>query len=150
MSHPENDLWRHLAHPMIYAARCILYPLIRDSFFKRVRKHTCDTHDNKHLPLEYALTSRSFSRGDKVYRHVILTLLVVFQVNLVTNLASHSDNIGLVNYSDWIVFINANHLKSDSTPDLICTCIQGNWTSHSLSCCFGIFWIWQYDSKWES
>ena len=31
-------------------------------FFKHVRKHTCYACDNKHIPLEYALTSRSFSK----------------------------------------------------------------------------------------
>ena len=31
-----------------------------------VRKHTCYANDNKHLSVEYALTSRSFSRWDKV------------------------------------------------------------------------------------
>ena len=58
--------WRHWARPRIHAARRILYASIPVFLFERVRKHTSCARDDKRLPPEYVLTSRSFSRWDKV------------------------------------------------------------------------------------
>ena len=43
---------------MIYVARRILYATIPGFIFEHVRKHKRYRRNNKHLPLEYALTSR--------------------------------------------------------------------------------------------
>ena len=51
---------------MTYAARRILYASRPGWVFECMRKHKCCTRDNKHLILKYVLTSRSFSRRDKV------------------------------------------------------------------------------------
>ena len=51
----------------IHAARRILYASILVFLFECVRKHTSCARDDKRLPSEYALTSLSFSRWDKVY-----------------------------------------------------------------------------------
>ena len=59
--------WRHWALPNIHAARRILCASTPVFLFERVRKHTSCTRDDKRLPPEYALMSRSFSRWDKVY-----------------------------------------------------------------------------------
>ena len=63
----QERLWRHWARQRIYATTRILYVSIQGFLFERVRKHTCYVRDNKHLPLEYVLTSLLFSRRDKVY-----------------------------------------------------------------------------------
>ena len=64
--------WRHWAHPGIHAARRILYASIPVFLFERVRKHTSCARDDMRLPPEYALTSRLFSRWDKVYTTKLL------------------------------------------------------------------------------
>ena len=56
--------WRHWGRHMIYAARRILYASILWFLFERVRKHICYACDNKDLPLENLLASRSFSRRE--------------------------------------------------------------------------------------
>ena len=49
-------------------SRRIIYVWVNPGIlFERVRKHTCYASGNTYLPLEYALTSRSFSRRDKVW-----------------------------------------------------------------------------------
>ena len=58
--------WRHWSRQRIYAAWGIIYASIPGFFFERARKHTCYARNNKHLPLEYVLTSWSFLRRDKV------------------------------------------------------------------------------------
>ena len=59
--------WRHRARSMIHATRRMLYASIPVFLFERVRRHTSCARDDKRLPLECTLTSRSFSRWDKVY-----------------------------------------------------------------------------------
>ena len=61
LSHPENDS-DVTERPMIHAARRILYASIPVFIFERVRKHKSCASDDKHLPPEYVLMSRSFSR----------------------------------------------------------------------------------------
>ena len=67
MSHPKND--RDVTErPKWYTLQDVSF--MRQSwgsFFVRVRKHTCYARDNKHLPMEYTLTSQSFLKRDKVY-----------------------------------------------------------------------------------
>ena len=45
---------------MIHVAIRIIYASISGFFFEGLIKQTCYARDNKHLLLEYALTSRSF------------------------------------------------------------------------------------------
>ena len=60
LSHPKNN-------PYV-AARYILYASIPGVFFAHVRKHTNYAGDNKHLPLEYMLTSGVLTeRQSRVY-----------------------------------------------------------------------------------
>ena len=59
--------WHYWARPRIHVARRILHVSILVFLFECVRKHTSCACDDKRLPPEYALTSRSFSRWDTVY-----------------------------------------------------------------------------------
>ena len=66
-SHPEND--RDVTeHAKGYTLQDESFMReSQESFFECLRKHE---RDNKHLPVECALTSRSFSRRDKVYTNL--------------------------------------------------------------------------------
>ena len=48
-----------LLYWVTYSARHTLYALILGSLFARLRKHTCYTRSDKHLPLEYVCSSPS-------------------------------------------------------------------------------------------
>ena len=63
----QKRLWRHWSRQRIHAARRTLYTSILVFLFERFRKHTSCSRGNKYLRPEDALTSRSFSRWDKVY-----------------------------------------------------------------------------------
>ena len=62
MGKDEMEMYRSRIH----ATRRILYASITVFLFERVRKHTSCARDDKRLPPEYTLTSRSFSSWDKV------------------------------------------------------------------------------------
>ena len=58
--------WRHSACWRINAEQRIIWASIPGFLFERVRKYRSYARDNKRAILYHALTSRSFSRWDKV------------------------------------------------------------------------------------
>ena len=68
LSHPENDrdVTEHVQQYTLQDASLMRQTHISVSFWTCEKTHTSCAHDDKRLPPEYALTSQSFSRWDKV------------------------------------------------------------------------------------